>query len=189
MKRWLPALLIVLLLAGFRLLGSIYSQSLPNFQPLPALLLCGVVFLKGPERWLLPLTAWLITDPLTSLAQHNSILGWHNLSVPLGLVVTAGIALLARRRPTLLPVLGSSILAALAFYFVTNLVSFVVDPLYAKTWNGFVQCQWTGPAGMGSTWPFLRNMLAANLLFSGLFMAARQSLPQVATKPSRALAR
>lgn len=189
MHRWLPAILIVALLAGFRVLSSAFPETLPNFQPLLALLLCSIVFLKGHQRWLLPLAVWIITDPLTSLLQNYPVFGWHHLGIALGVAATVGIALLARKHARPLPVLLSAAAAAFAFYFLSNMVSFVLDPLYAKTWQGFVQSQWTGPSGLGPTWIFLRNSLAANLAFTGLFLAARQSLPQLSVNSGTAVAR
>lgn len=189
MQRWFPAVLMIILLAGFRLLGSAMPETLPNFQPLPALLLCGVIFLNGGQRWLVPTIAWLVTDPLTSLLQHRAILGWHHLEIALGLAATIAIAYRVRRSPTWTNLLGGAALSALAFYVVTNTVSFIVDPLYAKTLSGFAQAQWTGPLGYGPTWPFLRNLLAANLLFTGLFSLACRSLPAPQANPSPAVAR
>lgn len=189
MHRWLPALLIVALLAGFRVLGSTFPTAIPNFQPLPAVLLCSMVFLSGPHRWAIPLAAWLVTDPIMSLNQGYSIFGWHHLSIVLGLAVTAWIAVMTRRQPKAIPVLLSAALASSAFYFLTNIVSFAIDPLYAKTWEGFIQAQWTGPAGFGPTWIFLRNLVAGNLLFTGLFLAAQLTVPRTARHSAEAPAR
>lgn len=191
MQRWIPAILMVLLLVGFRVLGSAMPETLPNFQPLPALLLCGVIFLNGAQRWLIPLLTWLVTDPLTSLFQHWPVFGWHHLAIILGLAATALIALKVRRSPTWLNLLGGAALSALAFYFLSNLVSFVVDPRYLKTLGGFVEAEWTGRDGIDHvpTWLFLRNLLAANLLFTGLFSLAFQTFPATQTRPSRAVAR
>lgn len=189
MHRWLPALLIVALLAGFRVLSSAFPETLPNFQPLLALLLCSIVFLKGHQRWALPLAVWLLTDPVTSLLQGYPVFGWHHLGIALGIAATVGVAMVARRHPRALPLLASSVVAALAFYFLSNMVSFILDPLYTKNWEGFVQAQWTGPSGLGPTWIFLRNSIAANVAFTGLFLIARQSLPQLSVKSGTALAR
>lgn len=189
MNRWLPALLIVALLAGFRVLSSAFPETLPNFQPLLALLLCSIVFLKGHQRWALPLTVWLLTDPITSLLQGHPIFGWHHLGIALGIAATVGIAMIARRHPRPAPTLLAAIVAALAFYFLSNLLSFALDPLYAKTWQGFVQSQWTGPSGLGPTWIFLRNSIAANVAFTTLFLIAHLSLPQVIVKSGTAIAR
>ncbi len=177
MQRWLPTALLVLLLVGFRILGAAMPETLPNFQPLPAILLCGIVFLNGSQKWLIPLAAWLVTDPLTSLLQNHAVTGWHHLEIGLGLGATALIARQVRNSYSLGKLLGAAALSAFAFYFLCNLVSFVVDPLYAKNLTGFLQAQWTGPVTNGPTWPFLRNLLAANLLFTSLFVLARKALP------------
>jgi len=189
MHRWLPALLLIALLAGFRVLGSAFPETLPNLQPLPAILLCSVIYLKGAQRWLLPLGVWLVTDPIASALQGHPLLGWHHLGILVGLAATTGIALTLGRRAEAQRTLLAAAIAAVAFYFTANTVAFATDALYPKTLEGFVQAQWTGPVGFGPTWIFLRNLLAANLLFTGLFLIARSSLPQPAAKPAEAFSR
>lgn len=186
-RPWIAAALIVALIAVFRWVGA--SGFLPNFSPLPALLLCSLVFFRGPRAWLLPATAWILTDPLVSAVQGYPLLGAHHASIAVGLTAPVAIAFLLRRHPGALPVLGGSLAAAVAFYLLTNTVSFLGDPLYAKNLAGFVQAQWTGPESLGPTWPFLRNLVAANLLFTAVFLAARRSWapdPQAAPEASAA---
>lgn len=176
----LPFLILSLVMIGFRYLGAKFPEALPNFNPLPALLLCSLVFLKGTQRWAVPLGLWLLTDPLVSLAQGYSVIGWHHLSIVAGLASVVFIALALKGRglgPLFLGTAG----AALSFYFLTNCFSFLTLPLYPKTLEGFVQAQWTGPVSLGPTWVFLRNLLAANLLFTALFvlsMKAPFALPE-----------
>lgn len=189
MQRWLPTALMVLLLIGFRIQGSLMPGALPNFQPLPAMLLCGIIFLQGAQKWSIPLLAWLLTDPLTSLLQGHSITGWHHLEILLGLGATTAIALWIRHYRSFASLLGGAAAAAISFYFLSNLVSFVVDPLYPKSLEGFIQSQWSGPVGYGPTWVFLRNLLAANLLFTSLFVLARRTLPTCQPIPSQVIAR
>ncbi|RYD27872.1 MAG: hypothetical protein EOP87_20485, partial [Verrucomicrobiaceae bacterium] len=104
MHRWVPILILIALLAVFRVLGSTYSTVLPNFQPLLALFLCSFIFLRGKERWLVPGIVWLVTDPFTSLLQGHAVLGWHHLAVVLGIATTLGISMMIRRKPTAGPV-------------------------------------------------------------------------------------
>ena len=168
----LPLLILALMAIAFRLVGAFFPTDFPNFQPLPALLLCSIVFLKGPARWLLPLGIWILTDPFVSLLQGYPVVGPHHLSLALGLGAVVALAMLARRSSrSALPMLLTTAAGAVAFFFLTNLVSFLMDPIYPKSWAGFMQAQWTGPAGaLLPTWVFLRNLLAANLLFTGLFL-------------------
>jgi hypothetical protein len=58
----------------------------------------------------------------------------------------------------------------LAFYFVTNSVSWLVEPAYAKTAGGWLQALTTGLPGYAPTWTFLRNSLLSDLGFSALLM-------------------
>jgi hypothetical protein len=123
---------------------------------------------------MLPLGAWILTDPLVSLIQGYPLLGGHHLSIAVGLVGALGIGLLLRGKAGNLQVLGGAAASALLFYFLTNTVSFLLDPNYLKTVEGFIQAQWTGrPQDALPTWVFLRNLMAANLLFTTAFLATR----------------
>jgi len=189
MNRWVPVLILIALLAVFRVLGSAFSTTLPNLQPLLALFLCSFIFLDGKQRWIVPGVVWLLTDPVTSALQGYPIFGWHHAAIALGIAATISIAMVIRPKPTAVPVLTGAVASAVVFYFLTNLVSFLGDPLYAKNVGGFIQAQWTGPVGFGPTWVFLRNLLVANTLFTGLFLLARHSLPSTSKAPSQIAAR
>lgn len=170
---WIAAALLLVLLIAFRCVSAF--GTLPNFSPLPALLLCSLVFFRGHRAWLLPVGAWALTDPLVSLLQGHPLVGPHHLSILVGLAAAVALGLALRRNPGILRLLAGSLAAAVLFYFLTNAISFLADPLYPKTVTGFLQAQWTGPAGYGPTWPFLRNAVAANLLFTALFLAAHRA--------------
>jgi hypothetical protein len=86
----------------------------------------------------------------------------------------------------LLGALGSS----LVFHFVTNAAEWALSPLYAKSLHGLWQSLWLGPEGSAiPSWVFLRNMVAANSLFSIVFLSARLAIPRFspsqAVQPSR----
>jgi hypothetical protein len=183
----LPLVLLAALVVAFRLLGAAFPDTIPNFSPLAALLLCSLVFLKGTWRWALPLGVWVVTDPLVSAFQGYPVVGWHWAALPLGIAATVAIAVPLRRNPRALPMLAGAAGAALAFYFLTNAVSFLALPLYPKSPLGFVQAEWTGPVGFGPTWVFLRNALTSNLLFTGLALLAHRGFQPVAA-PVRAKA-
>jgi hypothetical protein len=65
--------------------------------------------------------------------------------------------------------LGGGVLGALLFYFVTNTASWIFDPGYMKTLNGWWQALTTGLPGYPPTWMFLKNTLLSGGLFTGLF--------------------
>jgi hypothetical protein len=181
--RRLPLSMIVLasLLVVFRLFSAAFPETLPNVQPLPALLLCSLVCLDGRSRWLLPVGVWVVTDPLVSLLQGCPAIGWHHAALLLGVGATVAMAAPLRRHRSAALLLGGSLVAALLFYFLTNTVSFLSLPLYQKNLAGFIEAQWSGPAGFGPTWLFLRNSLTANLLFSGLFLLAQRPWRELVT--------
>ncbi len=191
MTRLLPLALLLTLLIAFRLIGSAFPETLPNFQPLAALFFCGACMLKGHRAWAIPLGAWLLTYPAPALMHGNA--GY----LTLGVIVTTGIGFAAtfligksfvgRSFGTL--VLGS-VAAALAFHLITNGAAWLGSPLYPKTAAGLWQSLWAGPLGGAiPNWVFLRNMALANVLFTAVFLSARIALPRISTGSSPVAAR
>lgn len=176
-RPWIPVLVLLVLLVAFRCLGAAYPRELANFQPLPALLLCSVIFLRGTKAWSVPVAAWLISYPLASVLQGYSPLDYLQGSIVAfaTLLLTGFLALPLRRAATPGFVLAGAVLAALLFHGVTNTAEWLSQPMYPKTSEGFQQALWTGaPGALLPTWAFLRNMVVANLLFTGLFLLARR---------------
>lgn len=180
MKRYLPLVLVVGLLIAFRALGSAFPDALPNFQPLAALFFCGALLAPGWRGFAIPFGAWAITYPLGIGPVSNPAIFATTLLALLA-VFFLGKAFANKGIPTLLV---GSVAAAVVFHLVTNGAAWLGDPLYAKTATGFWQSIWTGPVGSPvPSWVFLRNLAAANLLFTGLIVLAQLRLP----KPALAL--
>lgn len=175
-RPWIPALVLVALLVAFRCLGASFSHELPNFQPLPALFLCSVVFLRGTKAWALPVIAWLVSNPIASLLQGYNPLHFGVFIAFAALLLTGGLALLIRTSPTPARVAGGGLAAALLFHGITNAAVWIADPLYAKSLHGLWQSLWSGrPTDAMPSWVFLRNLAGANLLFTAVFLLARRS--------------
>jgi hypothetical protein len=176
-RPWIPALLLLGLLVAFRCLGAAFALEMPNFQPLAALFLCGAVFFHGAKSWGLPVVAWLLSYPATSWVQGYQPFSHAGDYVALGtLLLTSVLArpLRQHRHPALL--LGAGVLAAALFHVLTNSAAWVADPLHAKTAAGYWQALWSGrPTDPLPTWIFFRNQVAANLLFTTLFLVAHHS--------------
>lgn len=182
MNRLLPLAIILVLLIAFRIIGSIFPETLPNFQPLAALFFCGAFIAKGSRAWAIPLAAWLITYPAPALISGNT--EWLGAPTLIGTALAfaatffIGKALFKQGLGTLL--LGS-LAAATAFHAITNGIAWLSSPIYPKNLHGIVQSLWTGPTGSAiPSWVFLRNMAAANLLFTAIFLSARFALPSLA---------
>jgi len=156
---------------AFRLLPT-----LPNFTPLAAIaLFSGVYFRRCPALALL--------IPIAILSISDLFLGFY----PGFLFVYGGFALcvfLGRqmiRRLSFAPVFGATLTGATGFFLVSNLGVFLSTPLYAKSWNGLLQCYLAAI-------PFFRTSLVADLLFSAALFASlafvRRSMPALASSTS-----
>jgi hypothetical protein len=175
MRPWISFAALLALLIVFRLVGA--WQGWMNVSPLPALLLMSLVCFQGRDRWLLPLGAWVISDPLLNCFYGQPLFVWDQAGLLLGLATTLFLVAWVKRSFSWSRALIGSAMAALLFYLVTNTISFFGLPdYYERSWVGFYQAQWSGPAGLGPTWVFLRNAVAANLLFTTFFLLALRPL-------------
>lgn len=191
MNRLLPMALILILLVAFRIIGSAFPETLPNFQPLAALFFCGALMAKGWRAWAIPLAAWALTYPAPALLQGNAEY------LTAGVVAITGLAfavtfLIGKRfsGAGFGTLLAGSVAAALAFHLITNGAAWIGSPLYPKSAAGLWQSLWSGPPGSPvPSWVFLRNMTCANLLFTAVFLSARIALPQATPAKLPATAR
>ncbi|MGJ8655404.1 MAG: DUF6580 family putative transport protein [Akkermansiaceae bacterium] len=180
MKRpWIAAILVATIFIVFRIITA-SQPDLANFSPVAALLFCGAAFWKS-NKWMLPtaLAVWLISSPIVNLIQgypfHSA-----TLVTLLAFAVVVGIGLKFAGKSVGKLIFGT-ILGATAFYLVTNTAAFIVDPVYAKTLDGYIQCMWTGspaPTHGTPTYTFFRNSLVANSLGTALFLVA-MSIPTI----------
>jgi len=181
MIRTLPVLLVVGLLIAFRMLGAQFPEHLPNFQPLAAVFFCGVLLARSWRGLAIPAGVWLVTYPLG--IGHVDFSSIHSLSIfAFTLVSFALIFLLGQqlaKRGNIAMLLGSLAAAAL-FHGITCGAAWALDPRYAKTLGGLWHSLWAGaPGDVLPSWVFLRNLAAANFIFTAVFLAARMSLPKL----------
>ena len=176
---WIAAIIIATIFIVFRIFTANHDD-LANMSPLIALVFCGAAFWKS-NKWMLPtaLVVWLISNPIVSLIQgyplHSSIF----VTLFASLLVAAIGFKFTGKSPSKL-IIGTTMGATL-FYLITNTISFIADPVYAKTLDGYIQCMWTGspaPTHGTPTWLFFRNSLFANTLGTCLFLAA-MSIPSI----------
>lgn len=191
MNRLLPTAMIVILLIAFRIIGSLFPETLPNFQPLAALFFCGALLAKDWRAWAIPLGAWALTYPAPAILQGNMKFLSVGVMIMTALAFAAtfliGKKLSGARFATLLV---GSVAAALTFHLITNGAEWILSPLYPKSAAGLWQSLWTGPVGSTiPSWVFLQNMTCANLLFTTVFLSARFALPQTSLAKVQAVAR
>ena len=144
-----------------------------NFSAAHALLFCAAFWLPGWMGWVLPLATIIVTDILLNLFHYSMpvmvpelVVNWMILAL---FVVLA--KWLARRRSYGRGFLGT-LIGALLFYLVSNTVSWMVNPAYAKTIVGWVQALTVGLPGFPPTWLFGLKSLLGTGLFTGLFAGA-----------------
>lgn len=175
MNRYLPLCLIVGLLIAFRVVGAAFPETLPNFQPLAAVFFCGALLAPGWRGFAIPLGVWAVTFPLGVGHTANPL---DFATTSLAIVVTFFLGKLLSERGFVNLLVGSA-LAAVAFHAITCGAAWLTDPRYAKTLTGLTQSLWTGaPGDVLPSWVFLRNLTAANVLFTGIFLASRVRLPK-----------
>ena len=175
MNRYLPLTLIVGLLIAFRVLGGVLPDTQPNFQPVTALFFCGALLAKGWRGFAIPFGIWAVTYPFAQ-GPIGDLAVFITTLIALTITFFLGKAFSRYGIPSLL---FGSIAAAVLFHFITNSAAWIGDPLYEKSIVGLWQSLWTGPPGSPlPSWVFLRNLAAANLLFTGIFAGAQLRLPK-----------
>ena len=179
-KIWLP-LLLMLIFAVSRWPGMLPQ----NFSAAHALLFCAAFWLPGWMGWVLPLATIIVTDILLNVFAYDVtvldprlVTNWMILAL---FVILA--KWLARRRSYGRVFLGT-LFGALLFYLVSNSVSWMVNPAYAKTIASWVQALTVGLPGFPPTWVFGLKTLLGTGLFTGLFAGAMKlSEAMDATEP------
>ena len=144
-----------------------------NFSAAHALLFCAAFWLPGWMGWVLPLATIIVADILLNIFHYNMPVMMPELVVNwmiLGLFVVLA-KWMARHRSYGRVFLGT-LIGALLFYLVSNTVSWLVNPAYAKTIAGWIQALTIGLPGFPPTWVFGLKSLLGTGLFTGLFAGA-----------------
>lgn len=146
----------------------------PNFSAATALAFCAGAFFAGARAWWLPLGVMLATDVVLNVFYyHAAPLGFYLLLNYAVYAALIGLGRwLGRRAPFLKLILGG-LAGAVIFYLVTNTLSWLQDPAYAKTIAGWIQALTLGhPEIHPTTWEMFRNTLLSGGLFTALFAGA-----------------
>jgi hypothetical protein len=172
----IPALLLILSAIAYRIVTGLFAQpgsiGLLNFAPLAAIALCAAVYFPTKYKFTVPMIALLISDVVLNIHYGFSLLSPFVLSHYLGFAIVGCLGLLLQNRRSMKTLLPASIVASLIFYLVTNSVSWLYDPGYAKNFAGLIQALTVGLPAYSSTptWMFFRNTLLGDLFFTLLFV-------------------
>jgi hypothetical protein len=163
-------------LIGF-VLAAAFTRLIPhpwNFTAIGAMALFGGAYFesRGPSL-LVPLAALFLTD---------LILGFHATM----LYVYAAFALVGilgwtlHEKKTVLRVGAYSLVASSLFFLISNFGVWMAEPLYAKNFQGLIDCYVMAI-------PFFGNQIAGDLFYSavlfGVFEYARRRVPALTASP------
>ncbi|HEX3626358.1 MAG TPA: DUF6580 family putative transport protein [Verrucomicrobiae bacterium] len=145
----------------------------PDFSAVYALAFCAGVYFRGAMAWWLPLAVVAATDiGLNVFYYHISAVNWVmlvNYAIYAGLI---GMGKWIGKSAPLWKLLFGGVLGALLFYLLTNTLSWLQDPGYAKSIAGWIHALFTGMPGYPPSWEFFRNTLLSGGLFTALFAGA-----------------
>jgi hypothetical protein len=188
---FIAAFFLIFAVVAFRLTTGLSGGfEFANFSPVAAVVLCGAAFLPKRFAIAVPLVAMLITDVALNLHAGYPIFtaGMLLRYLAFGAILAIGFKL---RTPAARGTYGWKLFAGAAagtviFYLISNTGAWLSLPGYAKTFGGWWQAQTVGLPGFPPTVLFLRNSLAGDLFFTGLFAACFALAARTSHHPSDA---
>ena len=172
----IPALLLIIAAIVFRIVTGFFGHSDSigwlNFAPIAAVALCAAAYFPMKYKFTVPMIALFISDVALNAHYGFSLVSPFVLSHYLGFAIVGCLGLLLQGRASWKTLLPASVAASLIFYLVTNFVSWIYDPGYAKSFSGFIQAITVGLPQYSATptWMFFRNSLLSDLVFTFLFV-------------------
>ena len=174
----IPALILIICAVAYRIVTGLAiisgTTGLSNFAPMAAIALCSAAYFPARYRFTVPMIALVVSDIVLNLHYHFSLISPFVLSHYIAFAIIGYFGFLLRDRAGFKTLLPASLASSLIFYCLTNTVSWVFDPGYAKNFAGFIQAQTVGLpiyGGTTPTWMFLRNTALSDLFFTLLFVA------------------
>jgi hypothetical protein len=147
-----------------------------DFSAAYALMFCAGVYFRGAMAWWLPLGVMAATDIGLSIYYHSKFnTPLFNPELLLNYALYAGLIGLGKwmgKKAPFWKLLFGGILGAAIFFLVTNTLSWLQNPGYAKTLAGWIQSWLIGLPGYPPSWEFFRNTLLSGGLFTALFVGA-----------------
>ena len=167
---WLLGLMV--LFTAIRWPGLLPS----NFSPVYAICFCAGLYLNGWRAWAVPLGLLFVSDvvmnyfvyrPMGYSVFSAGMIGSYALYL---LLIAMGCRLGEKQSAAVL--IGGGMLGACAFFFGSNTLVWLSDPMYAKTVAGWVQSFTLGKAGFPPAILFLRNSVVSGALFTAVIVFA-----------------
>ena len=167
---WLLGLMV--LFTAMRWPGLLPS----NFSPVYAICFCAGLYLSGWRAWAVPLGLLFVSDVVMNYFVYRpmgysvfsvSMIGSYALYL---LLIAMGWRLGEKQSSAIL--IGGGMLGACAFFFGSNTLVWLGDPMYTKTVAGWVQSVTVGKAGFPPAILFFRNSVVSGALFTAVIVFA-----------------
>ena len=167
---WLLSLMV--LFTAMRWPGLLPS----NFSPVYAICFCAGLYLSGWRAWAVPLGLLFVSDvvmnyfvyrPMGYSVFSAGMIGSYALYL---LLIAMGWRLGEKQSSAVL--IGGGMLGACAFFFGSNTLVWLGDPMYTKTVAGWVQSVTVGKVGFPPAILFLRNSVVSGALFTAVIIFA-----------------
>ncbi len=167
---WLLGLMV--LFTAMRWPGLLPS----NFSPVYAICFCAGLYLSGWRAWAVPLVLLFVSDVVMNYFVYRPM-GYSVFSA--GMIGSYALYLLliamgwrlGEKQPAAM-LIGGGMLGACAFFFGSNTLVWVGDPIYAKTVAGWVQSFTLGKAGFPPSILFLKNSAISGAIFTAVIVVA-----------------
>lgn len=172
---WLPVTLMLAALILRVLVQHHILDGLPNLSPLMAFAFAGAVVFPKPMPWwswaIILLGIDLISEGAAWWSQANGHI--EVLAAYACFAAAAYFGARLRGRAGVLDTLLGTLACSVVFWLVTNTISWIVDPAYAKNAAGWLQSLTTGIGvpGLPPTLVFFRNSLIADLAGATVLLA------------------
>jgi len=172
----IPALLLITAAIAFRIatgfFGHADSMGWMNFAPVAAIALCAAAYFPWRYKFTVPMIALLISDVVLDAHYGFSLFSPFVISHYIGFAIVGCLGVLLQGRASWKTLVPASVGASVIFYIVTNSMSWIYDPGYAKNFSGLIQSLTVGLPQYSATpsWMFFRNSLVSDLLFTLLFV-------------------
>ena len=167
---WLLSLMV--LFTAMRWPGLLPS----NFSPVYAICFCAGLYLSGWRAWAVPLGLLFVSDvvmnyfvyrPMGYSVFSAGMIGSYALYL---LLIAMGWRLGEKQSSAVL--IGGGMLGACAFFFGSNTLVWLGDPMYTKTVAGWVQSVTVGKVGFPPAILFFRNSVVSGALFTAVIIFA-----------------
>ena len=167
---WLLGLMV--LFTAMRWPGLLPS----NFSPVYAICFCAGLYLNGWRAWAVPLGLLFVSDVVMNYFVYRPM-GYSVFSV--GMVGSDALYLLLMvmgwrlgEKQSSAVLIGGGMLGACAFFFGSNTLVRLGDPMYTKTVAGWVQSVTVGKVGFPPAILFFRYSVVSGALFTTVIVFA-----------------